>query len=146
MHSRPALATVQVPMSKEKKATQRGHRVAVSVVLILAAVRLQGGPQSPGCRSELGHKEGRDSPGGLYQGARPAPAASAELAFTQESFHKEEPTARGTAASQTSQTRLLVAKPETSFAEDLGSAVSKHLSMISLPPTPLHLLPRSVLF
>lgn len=108
-------------MSKEKKvraaqrgaeAQRRGVSQSLSVVLILAAVCLQGGSQSPGCRSELGHKEGRDSPAGLHHGARPAAAASAELAFTQESISKEEPTAWGTTATQTSQTRLLVAKPE----------------------------------
>lgn len=105
------------------------------MVLILAAVGLQGGPQSPGCRSELGHKEGRDSPAGLYHRARPAPAASAELALTQESFGKEEVTAWGTEESQTSQTaRLLIAKTETSFAEEnLGSVVRKHLSVTLWP-------------
>lgn len=120
----------------------------VSVVLLPAAAGLQGGPPSPGCRFELGHKEGRSSPAGLHHGARPAPAANAELAFTQESFGEEESTARGTAEPQTSQTRPRVAPPEARFAEENAGVCCQettsacHFTAYIL----LYLLPSRMLF
>lgn len=78
---------------KSGRAQARVPEAVGSVILILAAAGLQGGPQSPGCCYELGRREGRDSPEGLQHGARPAPAASAELAFPQECLGEERSTA-----------------------------------------------------